>query len=74
MKGKRVALENKFIFSTQEVLDIARVVEIKAEIKKKYKQLRKHTIDEIIDEEEVEILDNESLSSDSDYIVIARHT
>ena len=62
------------MFSTQEVLDIARVAETEAETKKKYKQPRKCIIDEIIDEEEVEILDNESSSSDSDCIVVARHT
>ena len=62
------------MFSTQEVLDIARVAEAEAETKKKHKQPRKRTIDETIDEEEAEILDNESSSSDSDCIVVARHT
>ena len=73
-KGKRVALEDKFMFSTQKVLDIARVAEAEAETKKKHKQPRKRTIDETIDKEEAEILDNESSSSDSDCIVVARHT
>ena len=73
-KDKKVALEGKFIFSIQEILDIARVAEAEAEIKKKYKQPRKRTINETINEEEAEILDNESSSSDSDCIVVARHT
>ena len=55
-KGKSVALEGKFVFSTQEVLDIARAAEAEAEAKKKRK--RPPTIDEILDEEEAEILEN----------------
>ena len=73
-KSKRVALEGKFIFSTQEVLDIARVAEAEAETKKKHKQPHKHTINKTINEEEAKILDNESSLSDSDCIVVARHT
>ena len=73
-KGKRVALEGKFVFFTQEVLDIAWVVEVETETKKKHKQPRKRTIDEILDEEEAETLENESSSSDSDCIVVAKRT
>ena len=72
-KGKRVALEDKFVFSTQEVLDIAHTAEAEAETKKKHKQPRKRTIDEALDEEEAEILENISSSSDSDCIIVARH-
>ena len=72
-KGKRVALEGKFVFFTQEVLDIARTAEAEAETKKKRKQPRKRTIDEALDEEEAEILENVSSSSDSDCIIVARH-
>ena len=73
MKNKRVALKNKFVFSIQEILDIIHTAEAKAEIKKKCKQPRKRTIDEALDEEEVEILENVSSSSDSDCIIVARH-
>ena len=73
-KGKRVALEGKFVFFTQEVLDIARAAEADAEAKKKRKQPRKRTIDEVLDEEDAEIVRSESESSDSDCIVVARHT
>ena len=72
-KNKRVALKNKFVFSTQEVLDIAHTAEAKAETKKKRKQPRKRTIDEALDEEKAEILENVSSSSDSDCIIVARH-
>ena len=74
IKGKRVALEGKFIFFTQEVLNIARAAETEAEIKKKHKQPRKRMINETLDEEEAEILENEPSSSDSDCIVVARRT
>ena len=47
-KGKRVALEGKFVFSTQEVLDIARAAEAEAKAKKKRNRPHKRTIDEIL--------------------------
>ena len=73
-KGKRVALEGKFVFFTQKILDIARAAETKAEMKKKRKQPRKRTINKTLDEEEAETLENESSSSDSDCIIVTRHT
>ena len=73
-KDKRVALEGKFVFFTQEVLDIAQAAEVETEAKKKCKQPRKCIIDEILDEEEVETLENKSSSSDSDCIVVAKRT
>ena len=72
-KSKRVALKNKFVFFIQEVFDITHTTETKTETKKKCKQPRKCTIDEALDEEEVEILKNISSSSDSDCIIVARH-
>ena len=62
------------MFSTQEVLDIARAAEVEAEAKKKRKRPRKRTIDEILNEEEAETLVNEFSSSDSDCIVVAKRT
>ena len=61
------------MFFIQEILDIACTAEAEAETKKKCKQPRKHTIDEALDEEEAEILENVSSSSDSDCIIVARH-
>ena len=73
-KGKKIALEEKFVFSMQKVLDIMQAAEVKTKAKKKCKQPRKRTIDEILDEEEAETLENESSSSDSDCIVVAKRT
>ena len=74
MKSKRIALEKKFVFFTQKVLDITQAAEVKTKTKKKCKQPRKHTIDEILNKEEAETLENESSSSDSDCIVVAKRT
>ena len=71
-KGKRVALEGKFVFSTQEVLDIARATEAETEVKKRRKRPRKRAINEILDEKEIKVVETESQSSDSDCIVVAR--
>ena len=62
------------MFFTQKILDITQATEIKTKTKKKHKQPRKHTIDEILDEEKTETLKNESSSSDSDCIVVAKRT
>ena len=46
-KGKRIALKGKFVFSTQEVLDIAKQAELEAaqkKPKKKTKQLGKDIV------------------------------
>ena len=74
MKSKRITLEEKFVFFTQKILDITQTAEVEIKAKKKYKQPRKCTIDEILDEEETETLENESSSSDSDCIVVAKRT
>ena len=71
-KGKRVALEGKFVFFMQEVLDIARVTEAETEAKKRRKRPRKRAINEILDEKEIEVVETESQLSDSDCIVVAR--
>ena len=71
-KNKRIALENKFVFFTQKVLNIAHATEAKTEMKKKHKQPRKRAINEILDEKEIKVIKTESQSSDSDCIVVAR--
>ena len=74
MKNKKIALEGKFVFFTQKILDIMWVAEIKTKTKKKCKQPCKHTIDKILDKEEIKTLENESSLSDLDYIVVAKRT
>ena len=68
--GKRVALKGKFVFSTQEVLEVARKAEEATAEKTSRKRRRKgHTVVDI-EEEEVTLLENESSNSDSDCIVV----
>ena len=74
MKSKKIALEEKFVFSTQKILDITQATEVEIKAKKKHKQPHKHTIDEILDEKKTETLKNKSSSSDSDCIVVAKRT
>ena len=70
-KGKRIALKGRFVFSTQEVLEIAAAAEAETVKKKSSKQPRKRKADEIIVEEVEELLDNSSSESDHDCIVVA---
>ena len=71
-KNKRIALEDKFVFFIQKILNIAHATEAKTKIKKRCKQPRKHTINEILDGKKIEVIKTESQSSDSDCIVVAR--
>ena len=70
-KGKRIALKGKFVFSTQEVLEIAKQAELEAaqkKPKKKAKQQAKAISTKDVQEEAIEII---SSDSDSDCIVVA---
>jgi len=70
-KGKRIALKGKFVFSTQEVLDIAKQAELEAAQKKPKKKVKEGAKATIIDnnkEEDIEIIFSDS---DSDCIVVA---
>lgn len=70
-KGKRIALKGKFVFSTQEVLDIAKQAELEAAQKKPKKKVKEGAKATIIDnnkEEDIEIVFSDS---DSDCIVVA---
>jgi hypothetical protein len=70
-KGKRVALKGRFIFSTQEVLDIAKAAEAEtAKRKATNKTNRKAEAPQLEDIEEEEI-DIECSDSDSDCIMVA---
>ena len=69
-KGKRVALKGKFVFTTEEVLQIARTAEAERAARSAKKQPRKKIIHQIENEEEDEILENDSSSSESDCIIV----
>ena len=70
-KGKRVALKGKFVFTTQEVLDIVKAAEEETAAKKCRKRLRKRSISVEIEEDEEDELENVSSDSESDCIVVA---
>ena len=70
-KGKRIALKGKFVFSTKEVLEIARTAEAETRARTTKKQSRKRTIGLVDEEEEDQILENDSSSSESDCIIIS---
>ena len=70
-KGKRIALKGKFVFSTQEVLDIAKQAELEAAQKKSKKKGKQQTQAIIVEgdkQEDIEIVYN---NSNSDCIVVA---
>ena len=72
IRGKRVRLEGKFVYSTQDILDIAREVETKPVAKRPRGRLYKRPIEEAEEEEEAEVLENSILALDNklvDYIV-----
>ena len=61
---KRIVVERKFVFITKEVLELVEKIEAKTAVKKVYKQPRKHSVQEILEDEEDEILEDEDDSSD----------
>ena len=71
MKGKRIALKGRFVFSTQEVLEIARAAEAETSKKKKGSQARKRKIAETIEEEDDREFEMISSDSGSDCIVVS---
>lgn len=70
-KGKRVALKRRFMFSTKEVLEIAKVVEADSSSKKLCGQPHKHPVEEVLKDEEDKVLGKLSSDSNSDCIVVA---
>lgn len=62
--GKRVALEGRFIFSKQEVVEIAQKAEAEAEEKKRSTKRRRRAITPELKANEEDVLEN--LSSDSE--------
>jgi hypothetical protein len=69
-KGKRIALKGKFVFSTQEVLEIAKAAESETSKKRTTSQPRKRKIAETNGGEEGRELDVTYSDSDSDCIVV----
>ena len=68
--GKRVAMKGKFVFSTQEVLDVVRQAEQATAEKHSRKRRRKGPTVVEIEDEELQLLENVSSDSDSDCIVV----
>jgi hypothetical protein len=71
-KGKRVALKGRFVFSTQEVLDIVKEAEEDTAAKRSRKRPRKRSISVEIEEDEENELENVSSDSESDCIIVAK--
>ena len=70
-KGKRVAIKGKFVFNTQEMLELVEKAEAEASKgKAKKKRTTKATTPEIEEEEEEDIEEDRS-ESESDCIVVA---
>jgi hypothetical protein len=70
-KGKRVALKGKFVFSTEEVLEIARRAEEDSVVQPPKKRGRPRKTVSIANEEKEQDSENVSDSSDSDCIVVS---
>jgi len=68
--GKRVALKGKFVFTTEEVLEIARQAEEEVEARKGRKRTRRPLISVQIPENKENILDYVYIDSESDPEII----
>lgn len=69
-KGKRVALKGKFVFNTQEILDVVEKAEAEAATSKSKGKRRKRRNSPQIGEEIEEVLENNDSESESDCIVV----
>jgi hypothetical protein len=70
-KGKRIAIEGKFVFNTQEILEVIEKAEVEASKgKAKKRRTIKATTPEI-EEEEEESIDEDISESESNYIIVA---
>ncbi|WPH01838.1 Hypothetical protein R9X50_00469200 [Acrodontium crateriforme] len=70
-KGKRVAIKGKFVFNTQEILDI--VTKAKAEVTKRKSKNKRNSraVSPILEDMEEEDIDNDISLSESDCIIVA---
>ena len=71
MNDKRVALKGKFVFSTEEVLEVARQAEAALSAKKPRGRPPKRPIAAVIEEEDDQILEESDKASEHDCIVVA---
>jgi hypothetical protein len=69
--GKLIELKDKYIFSTQEVLEIAKEAEVQASHEKGRRQPRKQIDSVKIDSDEEEVFENGSSEYESDRIIVA---
>ena len=69
-RGKRIALKGRFVFSTQEVLEIAKAAETETSKKRTGSRPRKRNIEETIEGGEDRELEMILSDSDSDCIVV----
>ena len=69
-KKKRITVEKKFVFITKEMLELVEEIKTEITIKKAHKQPRKHSVQELLKDEENERLKDENNNSNSDCIVL----
>jgi hypothetical protein len=70
-KGKRVAIKGKFVFNTQEILELIEEAEVEASKGKTKKRLTTKVITPEIEEEEEEGIEEDVSESKSDCIIVA---
>ena len=70
-KGMRVAIKGKFVFNTQEILELVKEAEAEALKKKTKKRRITKAITPEIEEEEEEDIEKDTSESKSDCIIIA---
>lgn len=68
--SKRIALEVKFVFTTEEVFKVAKEAEQVTAANKSHKRTRKHPIQKTSKDEEQMMLEKEASGSDSDSIAV----
>ena len=69
--GKRVKLKGRFVFSTEEVFQIAKEAEEATAAKKGCKRLRKRSVSVEIEKDIESVLESLDSDSESDCIVVA---
>ena len=72
-KIKKIVLQNKFVFTIEELLQITKEAKSINATKSAQKWLQKCPIQAVLDNEEKKRLNNNSNGSDSDCIIVATH-
>ncbi len=73
-KGKRILLKGRFVFSTQEVLEITRQAEEETSKKKAKKLCKSNKINTQSEEDQEDIQESEDSEFDEDCIIVASRT